>query len=159
MPKHPTKQPEWIDSAPLTLSNTIDIGAPSEVVWGHVTDHESWSDWFTILDDVEVTGARTGVGGARRVTVKRLPLDEVFTAWDVDERFSFSIVASKLPFLHALAEDVRIEATATGCRVTYRQGIECKRGLGWLAKPAFGSLDASTGAALRSLKQRCEADT
>lgn len=157
MPKHPVKQPEWIESAPLTHSNTIDIAASPEVVWGHVADHESWSEWFTTLDKIEVTGSPTGVGGNRRVTVKWLPIDEEFTAWDPNERFAFAIIGTKIPFLHALAEDVRIEKTETGSRVTYRQGVECKRWFGWLAKPLFGSLGASTAEALGNLKQRCEA--
>lgn len=158
MPKHPVKQPEWIESAPLTLTNSIEIAAPPEAVWAQVADHESWSEWFTTLEQVEVTGSPTGVGGSRRVTVKRLGLDEVFTKWDVNERFAFSIVGSKMPFLEALAEDVHLEPIGSGCRITYRQGIECKRGFGWLARPVFGSLETSTAEALGNLKQRCERD-
>ena len=151
-----TESPEWIDGAPFVFSNTIEIAAAPGDVWKHVADHVAWSDWFPTLDKVEVTGAPTGIGGKRRVTVNRLPLDEEFTAWIEGEQFAFAIVKSPLFFVAALAEDVRLEATDSGCRVTYRQGIEARRGCGWLAKTALGNLDTSTAEALGNLKALVE---
>ncbi len=156
MARHPVKGPDWIDSAPMAFSNSIDIATPPAAVWAHIADHAGWTAWFTALDAVEVTGAATGVGGNRRVTVKRLPIDEEFTAWDENERFAFALIATKFPFLHAMAEDVQISLTDSGCNVTYRQGIEARRGFGWLTKLAFGSLDKQTADALSRLKRLCE---
>lgn len=152
MPKHRIQSPESIDDVPISFSNSIDIAAPPAAVWAVVTDHGSWPDWFTTLDTVEVTGAASGVGGRRRVTVKRLPIDEEFTAWDENERFAFAFAASKFVFLDSLAEDVQIVPTDAGSRVTYRQGVVGKRGFGWLAKLAFGSLDSQTADSLTRLK-------
>lgn len=156
MPSMRKESPEWIDSAPLIFSNTIEIDASPAEVWNRIADHAGWTEWFRVLDKVEVTGAPAGIGGKRRVTSKRLPLDEEFTAWTEGEQFAFAVVKSPLIFLAALAEDVQIEATATGCRVDYRQGIEARKGCGWLAKAALGSLDAGTADALQNLKTLVE---
>ncbi len=156
MPTHPVQPPEWIDSAPIRVERSVDISASPEVVWGFIADHAGWPKWFTTIDSVEVVGSPTGVGGGRRVTVKRLPLDEKFTAWDVNEHFAFAVVKSKIPILDTMAESVRIEATETGCRVNYRQGLQAKRGMGkaleLMWKPATKGLEE----ALANLKRLTE---
>lgn len=156
MPRHAIRPPEWIDSAPIRVERSVDIAAAPEAVWAIVADHTGWPRWFTALDSVEVTGAADGVGGARRVTVKRLPLDEHFTAWNVDEHFAFAVVTSKIPILATMAESVRFEPVASGCRVTYRQGLQAVRGAGFLLglmwKPAAKQLETAL-TNLRSLAE------
>ncbi|MEP6297316.1 MAG: hypothetical protein ABJ382_08305, partial [Ilumatobacter sp.] len=72
----------------------------------------------------------------------------------------FAIVGSKLPMLAAAAESVRLESIDGGrCRVTYRQGVEGRRGLGWLMKLAWTPARKGLPPALAALKQRVEADT
>ena len=111
MPTHPVQPPEWIDSAPIRVERSIDIAAPPSLVWGLIVNHVDWPTWFTTLDSVEVVGAGSGIGGGRRVTMKKLTLDEQFTAWDEDRHFAFAVVKSKIPILDTMAESVRIEAT------------------------------------------------
>jgi uncharacterized protein YndB with AHSA1/START domain len=156
MPSHPVQPPEWIDSAPIRVERTVDIAAPPAVVWGLIADHVGWPKWFTTLDAVEVLGAGSGVGGGRRVTVKKLALDEEFTAWDEDQHFAFAVVKSKIPILDTMAESVQIEATDGGCRVDYRQGLQAKRGMGkaleLMWKPAAKGLEE----ALANLKRLAE---
>lgn len=157
MAQHRRQPPTWIDDADIVCHSTIEIEATPAQVWARIADHETWSEWFTTLDKVEVTGAPTGVGGARRATAGRIPLDEEFTVWNENEQFSFAIVKSPLLFLDALAEDIRIEPVGDGSRVVYRQGITGKRGFGWLAKLAFKSLESETSAGLVRLKALLEA--
>jgi len=156
VPTHPVQPPEWIDSAPIRVERSIDIAAPPPVVWGLIADHVGWPKWFTTIDSVEVLGAGSGVGGGRRVTVKKLPLDEQFTAWDEDQHFAFAVVKSKVPILDTMAESVRIEATDGGCTVNYRQGLQAKRGMGKVLdlmwKPATKGLEE----ALANLKSLAE---
>ena len=156
MPKQRRESPEWIDGAPLVFTNSVDIDATPADVWQRIADHVGWVEWFPSLDKVEVTGAPAGIGGKRRVTIKRLPINEEFTAWTEGEQFAFAIVKSPLIFVAAFAEDVRIEPTEAGCRVTYRQGIEAKKRFDWLAKAAFKSLDGTTAEALQNLKSLAE---
>ena len=152
MPTHRLESPEWIDGADIVFSSSLDFDAPPASVWERIADHVAWVDWFPTLDKVEITGAPAGIGGRRRVTVKRLGLDEEFTAWTENEQFAFAIVRSPFFFVDAFAEDVRIEPVADGCRVTYRQGIAAKRGFGWLAKAGFRQLPKDTAAALQNLQ-------
>ena len=159
MPSHPVQPPEWIDAAPVHIVRSVEIDAPAAAVWERIADHETWPEWFTALDSVEVLGAAEGVGGGRRVTANRLPLDETFTAWDENGHFAFAIVRSKLPILHAMAESVRLEPTDDGgCRVTYAQGLQAKRGFGFLLNAASKRLERELGNALDGLKAAVERD-
>ncbi len=157
MATHTIQPPEWIDTAPIHVVETVEIAAPPALVWAIIADHTAWPEWFTALDAVEVTGSPTGVGGTRRVTARRLPLDEEFTAWDADEHFAFAVVRSKLPFLRTLAESVRIEPTDAGCRVVYRQGLQATRGFGWLLAAIWKTAATQLADALVELKGRSEA--
>ena len=144
MPSHPVQPPEWIEAAPIRVEESVDIAATAEAVWGHIADHERWPTWFEDIDKVEITGMATGVGGNRRVTAKRLPIDEEFTVWKENEEFAFAVIGTKLPFLSTMAESVRLEPSDGVCRVVYRQGLHARHGFGWLLnllwKPAPGQL-------------------
>lgn len=158
MPTHPVKPPEWIDSAPILVSEFIEIDATPADVWTHIADHRSWPEWFEALDEVQPGPTSDAVGGTRRVIVKPLSIDEEFTAWDEAEHFAFAIVGSKLPMLAAAAESVRLEAIDGGrCRVTYRQGIQGRPGLGWLMNLAWKPAAKGLPLALAALKARVEA--
>jgi uncharacterized protein YndB with AHSA1/START domain len=156
MPTHPVQPPEWIDSAPIRVERSIDIAAPPSLVWGLIANHVGWPTWFTTLDSVEVVGAGSGVGGGRRVTMKKLTLDEQFTAWDEDRHFAFAVVKSKIPILDTMAESVRIEATGRGCTVNYRQGLQAKRGMGKLLELMWRPAAEGLEEALANLKSLAE---
>jgi len=127
LPIHP---PEWIDAAPIRVERSIDIDAPPAAVWTRIADHVAWPEWFTALDEVVITLGATGVGGGRRVTASRLSFDEEFTVWDEGEHFAFAVIGSRIPIIAAMAESVRLEAVDGGCRVTYCQGLQGRRGFG-----------------------------
>lgn len=156
MAAHPVQPPEWIDSAPVRVSETIDIDATPAEVWRHIADHVSWPEWFETLDRVDITGMPTGVGGRRRVTVRRMPVDEIFTAWDENEHFAFAVVGTKVPFLSTMAESVRIESTDTGCRVVYRLGLQGRSGFGRVIGLVGGQMSGQLQRALGNLKARAE---
>ena len=159
MPTHAVHPPEWIDSAPIVVDESVVIQAPPSAVWGEITDHASWPAWFAALDRVEPGPTSTGVGGTRRVIAARLPIDEEFTAWDENEHFAFAVTASKLPILAALAESVRLEPVddANACRVTYRQGVQGRTGFGWAMKALWSRAAKDVPVALSALKSRVEA--
>jgi hypothetical protein len=158
VPSHPVQPPEWIDAAPIVVQKSVEIDAAPSAVWARIADHETWPEWFTALDRVEVIGRGEGVGGGRRVVIGgRLALDEEFTAWDVDRHFAFGVVSSPLPVLGCLAESVRIEPVGTGCRVVYRQGVQGRRGLGWAMKLVWSRAPGQLDDALARLKVLVEA--
>ncbi len=156
MPSHLVQPPEWIESAPIRVEESIDIAAPPEAVWAHIADHERWPEWFTDLDKVEITGRPTGVGGNRRVTANRLAIDEEFTVWDENEEFAFAVIGTKIPILSTMAESVSIEPTDGGSRVVYRQGLQARRGCGWLLDLAWRRAPGQLQRALTNLKSRAE---
>ena len=160
MPTHPIQPPEWIDSAPTLVERSIDITATPDDVWVHIADHERWPEWFAAIARVDVIGGGPtpgeGVGGRRRVTLKGPPIDEEFTAWKPGEQFAFAVTSTKVPVLHTMAEDVSLAPIDGGCRVTYRQGVEMRKGFGWLGRPLASQMSKQLGAALIALKARCE---
>ena len=157
MPTHTMQPPEWIDAAPIQASSSIEIAAPPSAAWERIADHATWPEWFTALDSVEVVGSGSGVGGGRRVTAKKATLEEEFTAWDENEHFAFAITSSKIPILESLAESVRVEPTDSGCRVTYRQGLQAKRGFGKALELAWKQAATDLTIALANLKSVVEA--
>lgn len=156
MPTHTIQPPEWIDAAPIRVEASIDVAVSPATAWERITDHAGWPDWFTVLDRVEVIGSGEGVGGGRRVTAKRLTLEEEFTAWDEDEHFAFAVTSSRLPILETLAESVRIEPTEAGCRIVYRQGLQAKRGFGKVLDVAWKQAAKDLPVALANLKHLLE---
>lgn len=156
MPQHPVRSPEWIDTAPIRVVESIEISAPPSEVWPHIADHAAWPEWFTALDRVEPLGEPTGVGGGRRVIVGRQPIDEQFTAWEVDAHFAFAAVSTRIPILHALAESVRLEPVGAGTRVTYRQGVEARAGFGWALRLLWKRPARQLVVALDALRTRVE---
>jgi Polyketide cyclase / dehydrase and lipid transport len=153
----PVNPPEWIDAAPICVERSIDIAAAPHVVWGRIADHLTWPEWFTALDSVRITGASSGVGGGRRVTANRVSMDEEFTVWDEDAHFAFAVTGTKLPILAAMAESVRLEPIGEGCRVTYRQGLQGRRGFGRVLDAIWKRQGApALDDALANLKRLCE---
>jgi len=154
---HQVQQPSWIDAAPIRTAASVDIAASPEAVWPVLADHESWPQWFTLLDRVEVTGEPAGVGGTRRVVIQRLPFDEVFTVWDEPRQFAWAVTGSRLPILSAMAESVQLEPTASGCRLDLTQGLQARRGLGHVLGPMWRRNLPGIRQALDTLKAQVEA--
>lgn len=158
MATHELQPPEWIDEAPIIVVESIDISAPPSRVWAHIADHEAWPEWFAPIERVEPLGSPTGVGGGRRIIVRKRPIDEVFTAWDEERHFAFAVTESKLPVLHSLAESVRLEPHGAGTRLTYRQGIQGRQGFGWLMKLIWKQPARHLAVALDQLRRRVEGE-
>lgn len=155
MPKYAVHPPEWIDAAPTVAESSITIEASPADVWARIADHESWPTWFEDLKRVEPVGSGAGVGSGRRVSIGLITVDEEFTVWDENEHFAFAITKSPVPILKAMIESVRIEPDGSGgCTVTYRQGLEGRRGLGWLVDRVGRQLQKQTGAALVNLRRQ-----
>jgi hypothetical protein len=157
MAQLPVRQPDWIDTAPIVVGQERRVLAPASAVWKHIADHESWPEWFEGLKQIEVTGEAEGVGGQRVATVPGAKVGEVFTAWEPDRQFAFAVVSGP-PVLAAMAESVVIEATDSGCIVTYTMGIEPARGFGWLMRLGRKRISKMVAKALDALAVRAEAE-
>jgi hypothetical protein len=128
----PRREPDWISTAPIVVTRSRRIDASADVVWARIADHETWSEWFTALKSVRVTGEPAAVDGRREVSMSGVTVGEVFTAWEPDSLFAFSVVQAP-PILASMAESVALTAEGpSACTITYTQGIEPARGFGWL---------------------------
>lgn len=132
--KPTTKQPDsWVDEATNRCEARIEVAATPERIWEVLADHESWPEWFTAIDTVEVTGAASGIGAERRVTLPGMVIDEEFVAWEPGRRFAFTVVGMSKPVFDTLNERVTIEDLGNGrCEVTYIQAFKPKA---WFALP------------------------
>jgi carbon monoxide dehydrogenase subunit G len=157
VPRHPVQPPEWIDTAPIRVEESIEIAAPPARVWSFIADHEGWPRWFQELSRVEVTTGPTGVGGGRRVTIGRVVLEEEFTACDEASHLALAVIGSNIPMIAAMAESVRVEPADAGCRVTYTQGLQPRHGAGWLLALAGRRAPRQLQRALGELRRLSEA--
>ena len=136
VPNHPvtTRPSEWVHTAPLVIQATWVLPASAADVFRHVAAHEDWPRWFTDVVSVEVTGERSGVGGKRRVALRGLVVDEIFTAWEDDRLFAFTVESATRPVLRSLNEQLALEPIdERSCRAVYTQGWDLPP---WLA-PVF----------------------
>lgn len=157
MPKLERHDPDWNDTAPTQVVVERRIDATAEAIWAELADHESWPEWFDNLSDVEVTGAASGVGAQRRVTVKGAgPFDEIFNTWDENAAFGFTVVETRVPVFAALNELVTLTPADDGVLVRYQQAIELKRWVSPLARFVTPRLRSSLEDALEALAGRVE---
>ena len=125
MPDLQPRSFDWLTTAPVRIAVTREMAVSAAAAFAVVADHERWPEWFTQLKRVEVTGAPTGVGGQRRVTLGGVVVDEVFIAWDPDRLFAFTVTNATRPMAKAMVEAVQVEPLGDDrCRVTYTQALE-----------------------------------
>ena len=119
------KSLDWIPQAPVCVTRSVRIAAPVDRVWEVVADHESWPQWFGALTGVERIGSGEGVGGARRVHLKGLTVEEEFLAWEPGRRFAFTVVRATKPGIRSMVEDLRLEPDGDDATtVRYTQAIQ-----------------------------------
>jgi uncharacterized protein YndB with AHSA1/START domain len=150
MSTYTERPPEWIPSAPLVNERSRVIAASRAVVWQRIADHTTWPEWFTSLKRVVVNGAAEGVGGRRAVSIPGATVNEVFTAWEPEQRFAFTLVDGP-PGIVAIAESVELVDHDGGTLVTYRQGFEPRRGWGRPVRLVVARMDRELAKALEQL--------
>ena len=146
---------DWIPEAPVCVTRSVRIPVPVERVWDTIADHESWPQWFGALAGVERIGTGEGVGGARRVHLKGLTVEEEFLAWEPGRRFAFTVVRATRPGIRSMVEDVRLDPDGDDATtVHYTQAIDPlgARLLAPLLRRALGrTLDAGLAGLRRHL--------
>lgn len=134
MPALEPRPLDWLAEAPIRVEASREMAVGAAAAFAVVAEHDRWPEWFSQLKRVEVTGAPTGVGGQRRVTLAGVVVDEVFIAWEPDRLFAFTVTHATRPLAKAMVEAVEIEPLGDHrCRVSYTQALEPH---GWM-KPAL----------------------
>src|SRR6476469_6978469 len=117
---HPVEA-SFFDTAPMRFTNVADLDAPAAKVFAIFEDGESWPKWFRAIQKVVWTSKKPyGVGTTRTVSLAAVTLDERFSRWEQNRRFSFYVTGQSVPLSHAFAEDYLLEEIGAGkTRFTY----------------------------------------
>ncbi|MDZ7673884.1 MAG: SRPBCC family protein [Acidimicrobiales bacterium] len=117
---------DWIEQAPVKVTEERRIGVPVENVWRAIADHEGWADWFGAITRIERIGSGEGVGSGRRVFLKGgVKAEEEFLAWEPDARFAFVLTSSSMPGMRSMVEDVQLLPEGAGATIVrYTQAVE-----------------------------------
>jgi uncharacterized protein YndB with AHSA1/START domain len=124
----------FVARAPVVVRAEVTLPAPPAAVWPAIGDAPVWVEWFAGMTDARWTSPPPhAAGSTRSVKVMGLAADETILAFDPAERFAFRVDAANLPALSALVEEVTLEPAGAGTRVVYRQALELKPWLRFLA--------------------------
>ncbi|MER6996138.1 SRPBCC family protein [Streptomyces sp. NPDC000410] len=118
---HPVEL-DFVDSAPLRLVFTADVGAaPATVYRALAEDVEGWPSWFTA-----VTAARPTAGGAGREVrlVGGTRFQETIMAAEPGARYAYRVDETNAPGVRALLEDWRLTPAGAGCRVRWTMAAD-----------------------------------
>lgn len=112
---------DFIASAPLRFSNSVDLAVTPDQLWEVLADAEVWPRWASVITKVTWTSPEPrGVGTTRRVDMRGGMVGaEEFLAWEPATRMAFRFNESSTRALAAFAENYDIVPTAEGCRLTW----------------------------------------
>ncbi|MBQ0866029.1 SRPBCC family protein [Streptomyces sp. RK75] len=144
---------DFVDTAPLRLPFTADLGVAPERVYTALADElEAWPRWFTAVTEVRPTAG----GKGREVRLKGGGFfDETVLAAHPCERYTYRIDRTNAPGIRAMLEDWNLAPSpAGGTRVRWTMAVEgtpALRAVLRLGKPGLG---ASFRDAMRKLEHR-----
>lgn len=95
----------WVDQAPVVITKTFALAAPTTEVFGRLADLAAWSEWCGGMKRVRIDGAVSGVGALCTVWVGVTRVQERFVVWDPGHRLTFTLTGSNTPGLHSMVED------------------------------------------------------
>lgn len=104
----------WIEQAPERCSASRQIAASPSEIWEVLADHESWPEWFPVVQQMAVTGAASGVGARRRVHLPGLVLEEEFLVWEAGSRYAFRAGSASRGMFASINERVTIDDLRDG---------------------------------------------
>jgi uncharacterized protein YndB with AHSA1/START domain len=131
----------FVERAPVVVRAEVAVPAAPDAVWPALGDAPAWVEWFTGMDDARWTSPPPhAAGSTRSVRVMGLEADETILAFDPGKRFAFRVDAANLPVLAALVEEVTLEPAGAGTRLVYRQALELRPWLRWLAPLLRGQM-------------------
>jgi Polyketide cyclase / dehydrase and lipid transport len=87
-----------------------EMAVSAEQLFAALEDGPSWSKWVPLIRDVTWTSPKPFAKGTTRTVtlVGGIRVDEVYWAWDRNHRTGFSVNATSISWLSALAEEYRI---------------------------------------------------
>lgn len=126
--------------------HVVDLAAPPAAVWSALTAHDALVSWSPLITGVEWSTPRPfGVGTTRVVTLGPglVSLRERFYRWEEGKRMTFSVDAVTRPMFTTFGEDLRLDETLDGTRLTWTfayTGVPALRQAMKLGGPLTGRL-------------------
>jgi hypothetical protein len=96
---------DWVVRAPVVITKTFPLNAPTTRVFDRLADIDTWSEWCGGMKKVRVDGPASGVGALRTVWVGMTQVQEHFVVWEPARRLTFALTRSNIPGLHSMVED------------------------------------------------------
>ncbi|KZF11983.1 MULTISPECIES: SRPBCC family protein [Rhodococcus] len=118
----------FIRSAPLVITHRIESEATCESLWQTLTSDGALTSWAHGITGADWTSDRPfGVGTTRTVRAGAFAaLNERFFRWDEGHRMSFYVESASLPGFKRFAEDLVLEPTSTGSRLTWTFAVQAQ---------------------------------
>ena len=113
----------FIGYRPKTISFEVKtwIGAPRDIVWGRIADHEGMTAW-SMFDEILVTregkGDRNGLGAIRLMRGRGMELEEVVVDWNPMEGYDYRLISPGGPVSDHYGR-VRLNDLADGTEVSW----------------------------------------
>ncbi|HYZ69982.1 MAG TPA: SRPBCC family protein [Mycobacterium sp.] len=109
----------FIETAPFRFSNSVDLTITPGQLWQVLEEPESWPRWSFVKKMTWTNPERLGVGSTRTIELRHgTAIDEVI-AWKPHSHMAFRIIQDSDSSQRASVEELRIEPTPTGCRLTW----------------------------------------
>ncbi|SDH85137.1 Carbon monoxide dehydrogenase subunit G [Actinokineospora alba] len=102
--------------------HVVELAAPPAAVWSALTAPDTLVSWSPLITGVEWRTPRPfGVGTTRVVTLGPglVSLRERFYRWEEGKRMTFSVEAATRPLFTTFGEDLRLDETLAGTRLTW----------------------------------------
>ncbi|NUP05272.1 MAG: SRPBCC family protein [Polyangiaceae bacterium] len=131
---------DFVERAPLRVSDSAVVSAPRERVFEAFADADSWTKWFPLMTRSRwVSSDIRKLGAEREVSLLLLgTYRERFIAWDAPSRMTFTMTRTSSPLAEAIAEDFRFTEVDGGRSTRIEWTLAARpRLVGRLLKPAL----------------------
>lgn len=107
---------DFLERAPLRVSQSATIGATPLRVFAVFADAPSWPRWFPLMHRASWSSPEIEqVGAVREVALHGLGIyRERFIAWEPGSRFAFTMTETSSPLARAIVEDFQMSPVRDG---------------------------------------------
>jgi ribosome-associated toxin RatA of RatAB toxin-antitoxin module len=156
-PMHVVKvEPELVSTAKARGIAEREMAVSAEQLFATLEDGSSYRRWVPAIRQVTWTSAKPfGTGTTRTVNlVGGARLDELFWAWEANRRIGFSISASSMRWLTALAELYEITAVSPDrCKLRWTLAVRLSGVFGRVEPYIGGHLARAQNRMLKALER------
>jgi hypothetical protein len=101
---------EFVHTAKARAVGEREMAVSAEHVFATLEDGPSWSKWVPVIREVTWTSPKPFATGTTRTVslLGGMSVDELYWAWEPNRRMGFSVAATNIGWIDALAEDYHV---------------------------------------------------